>query len=112
MEFVNGSCRPCTYCPRFVALSLSPINRKQHARDRSEPSQQNIIACGQLAVVHQLSDKLIRKLPLDKSFYSEQAIQIEAQIYMDLGRQKRIARCPSYTLPTDLRCPAGFAYTS
>ena len=51
------------------------------------------MACGQLAVVHQLSDKLIRKLTLGKSFYSEQAIQIEAQIYKRLGRHKRIARC-------------------
>jgi hypothetical protein len=74
-------------------ISSSLTNCTQHARNQSEPSQQNIIACGQLAVVHQLSDKLVRKLPLDKSFYSEQAIQIEAQIYKHLGRHKRIARC-------------------
>ena len=47
--------------------------------------------------MHQLSDKLIRKLPLDKSFYSEQAIQIEAQIYKYLGQHKRIARYHSYS---------------
>jgi hypothetical protein len=62
--------------------------------------------------VYQLSDKLIRKLPLDKPFYSEQAIQIEAQIYKHLGRQKRITRSHSCTLHTGLRSPAGFAYTS
>src|SRR4051812_12918960 len=93
-------------------ISSSPTNcAKQQARDQSKPYQQNTIACGKLAVVHQLSDKLIQKLPLDKSFYNEQAIQIEAQIYKYLGRQKRIARCHSCILPTDLRRPAGFAYT-
>lgn len=64
-------------------------------RNRIEqPCQQNIIAVGQFAVVHKLNNKIVRKLPCDKSYiYSIQAIEVEGRIYNHLGQHKRIARC-------------------
>lgn len=58
-----------------------------------EPYQQNIISAGQFSVVHKLNEKVVRKVPHCKSDpYSLRAINIEAQIYRHLGKNKRIAR--------------------
>ncbi|KAE8353099.1 kinase-like domain-containing protein [Aspergillus coremiiformis] len=58
-----------------------------------QPTRQNIIAVGQLAIVHKLSDRIVRKVPTAKSDASTRAIHIEAQVYRHLGKHTRIARC-------------------
>jgi serine/threonine protein kinase len=59
-----------------------------------QPTPQNIIGVGQFAIVHKLNNKIVRKVPSDRSYiYSVQAIEIEAKIYGHLGRHKRIAKC-------------------
>ncbi|KZF22309.1 kinase-like protein [Xylona heveae TC161] len=63
-----------------------------------EPSPQNIIACGNLGVVHKLNGQLVRKLPSNPSNpNSLRAIKTEARIYQHLQKHKRIARCLSAT---------------
>lgn len=53
-----------------------------------------MIGAGQFSTVHKLSDHIVRKIPVDKSyFYSARAVEVEGQIYGHLGRSKRIARC-------------------
>lgn len=45
-------------------------------------------------MVHKLNDKIVRKVPSDKSYsYSIRAFEIEARVYRHLGKHKRIARC-------------------
>jgi serine/threonine protein kinase len=59
-----------------------------------QPCQQNIIGAGQFTVVHKLNEKVVRKVPSDKSyFYSARAVEIEGRVYGHLGRHKRIAVC-------------------
>lgn len=53
-----------------------------------------MIGAGQFTIVHKLNDKVVRKVPSDKSyFYSARAVEIEGRIYGHLGRNKWIARC-------------------
>jgi hypothetical protein len=67
-----------------------------------QPTPQNIIGVGQFAIFHKLNNKIVRKVPSDKSYiYSVQAIEIEAKIYGHPGRHKRIAKC--------IRCGDEFA---
>ena len=45
-------------------------------------------------MVHKLNNKVVRKVPSDKSyFYSTRAVEIEGRVYGHLGKNKRIARC-------------------
>ncbi|KAA8647706.1 uncharacterized protein ATNIH1004_006403 [Aspergillus tanneri] len=67
-------------------------------RKIEQPCQQNIIGVGQFAIVHKLNNKIVRKVPLDKSFiYSTRALEIEGRVYSHLGKHKRIARCISWS---------------
>lgn len=58
-----------------------------------QPTQQNIISVGQFTIVHKLNNKIVRKVPLDESYYSIRAVEIEGQIYNHLGKNRRVARC-------------------
>jgi serine/threonine protein kinase len=63
-------------------------------RKIEQPCQQNIIGVGQFTIVHKLNNKVVRKVPSDKSYvYSARAVEIEGRIYCHLGKHKRIARC-------------------
>lgn len=65
-----------------------------HRSGIEQPCQQNIISVGQFTIVHKLNNKIVRKVPSDKSFvYSTRAIEIESRIYGHLGKHERIARC-------------------
>ncbi|ODM20954.1 hypothetical protein SI65_04007 [Aspergillus cristatus] len=67
-------------------------------RKVQQPSQQNIISVGQFAIIHKLNDKIVHKVPSDKSYvYGNEAIKVEGRIYSHLGKHKRIARCISWS---------------
>lgn len=58
------------------------------------PTKHNIINIGRFTTTHKLNDKIVRKLPTDKSNPTNvQALDIESRIYHHLGEHRHIARC-------------------
>lgn len=69
------------------------LSKLRRGSELQEPSRHNIIGIGQFAVVHKLSNKVVRKVPSDKAYYySVRASEIEAKVYIHLGKHKRITR--------------------
>lgn len=58
-----------------------------------EPKSSRILNVGQFSIVHKINNKIARKEPKNKSDpINLRALEIEEQIYIHLGRHKRIAR--------------------
>lgn len=76
------------------SILLISSKRRRSGNEIEHPCGQNIIAVGQFIIIHKLSDKVVRKVPLDESYvYSMQAIEIEGRVYNHLGKHPRIAHC-------------------
>lgn len=73
---------------------LTSSKRRRSHNELEQPCQQNIIGVGQFTIVHKINNKVVRKVPSDKTYvYSMSAIEIEGRIYSHLGEHERIARC-------------------
>lgn len=81
-----------------VMSDYLPTSSKCRLRGQIEqPFQQHIIGVGQFTVAHKLNNKIVRKVPSDKSYvYNTRAVEIEGRIYTHLGKHERIARCISW----------------
>lgn len=77
---------------------LTTSKRRRSHNELEQPCRQNIIGVGQFTIVHKSNNKVVRKVPSDKSYiYSMSAFQIEGRIYGHLIHHDRIARCLNWT---------------